>query len=153
MLRPIMIYIKLITANHSTVQQFATIFFQDSLSLAMVCHDSTSMCASFSVFFSARPYVISGASLGIFERIQDDNIFCGSLLKLILDTCPAQRNWRLARYDRIGLRLSRFCKAAFVILQALVCFLVRRHMVLKQREWKQLSSCIRASVKHQDSEL
>ena len=117
-----------------------------------MCQESTSMFAHFSSLFIVRPYVICGAPLGRLERTQEDSIFLGNRLKLIRETCPAQRNCRRVRYDLIGRRSSLFCRSALEILWILVCFLVTRHMALMHREWKQLSSCTRASVKHQDSE-
>ena len=133
------------------VYQIAIVFLHDSLSAARVCQEFTSMFADFSVLFIVRPYVICGAPLGRLERTQEDNIFLGSRSKLIRETCPAQRSCRRVRYDLIGLRFSLFCRSALDILWILVCYLVTRHIALIHREWKQLSSCTRASVKHQDS--
>ena len=110
------------------------------------------MFAHFSSLFIVRPYVICGAPLGRLERTQEDSIFLGNRSKLIRETCPAQRNCRRVRYDLIGRRSSFFCRSTLEILWILVCFLVTRHMALIHREWKQLSSCTRASVRYQDSE-
>ena len=121
------------------------------LSIASSCQVFVSTPAFRNALYSERPYVNWGAPLGLFDRTHDDIIFLGSLSQGILITCPAQRSCCLQMEQSIDFKDSLFKSMAFDIRCSLVCFLLTRHIALRQRWWKFLSFLRRVSVKLQDS--